>query len=577
MKLRSPGRRVLVVLGLVVLAVGACRAVTKFVVPEPKHVPPDSRRGRVVDEWAIDLSTVRRGFAMLGFDEGHVDYLGGIFPRSAAMGDINGDGLADMVLGASYSPAYAGPVPGTGGVYVIYGNKTLMRRRDLASQSDLVITGRRQGEGFSLAMGDLNGDGLDDIAIGAPYADGFVPFRKNLEGLVYIFFGSEKLVGRLDIARDADVVISGPETHDYAGASLVIADLNGDGLDELIIGVPISSVSQSWSRRLSGTMYVLNGRKTFSPRIDLKESADVIIFGINANERASTAMASGDFNGDGLADLLIGAPLATPEVNETPRRGAGAAYLLFGQSQMPRDIDLATAANVRFFGTEHNDGAGYAVAMGDINGDGTDDAIIGAPTARHQNVVRRAVLDDILGVTEKDPLGQSIFRRGAKGGAEGEVYVVFGGKNVPATIDLKSQAHLTLYGNRYEEDFSGDVNLIGVGEDSGFAVAAGDINGDGIDDVLVGAPFGAAQVTSTEHVGRVYGFHGSKSLAGTFGLSRHVDFVLYGHRSGYRTGALISVADVNGDGKDDILVGAPLAPSFLGQRVAGRAYIIYSK
>ncbi|MDV2494683.1 MAG: FG-GAP-like repeat-containing protein [bacterium] len=577
MKRLGLGQRVLVVVGLIVLTVGACRTVSKLVIPEPKHVPPDSRRGRVAQESVIDLGTVRRGYAMLGFDDQHVDYLGGIFPRSVALGDINGDGLADMALGASYSPAYTGVVKGTGGVYIIYGSKTLMRRRDLASQSDLIITGRRQGGGFSLAMGDLNGDGLDDIAIGAPYADGFVPFRKNKEGLVYVFFGSKKLVGRLDLARDADIVISGPETQEYAGASLAIADLNGDGLAELIIGVPISSTNPSWSRRLSGTIYILNGRKTFSPRIDLKESVDVIIFGISANERASTSLATGDFNGDGLADLLIGAPLATPEVHGTSRSRAGAAYILFGQAQMPPNVDLLTSADVRFFGTEPKDGAGYSVAMGDINGDGIDDAIIGAPTARHQNVVRRAVLNDVLGVTDKDPLGQSIFRRGAKGGAEGEVYVVFGGKSVPATIDLKSQAHVTLYGSRYEEDFSGDVNLIGVGEDSGFAVAAGDINGDGIDDVLIGAPFGAAQVTATEHVGRVYGFYGSKGLAGTFGLARHVDFVLYGHRSGYRTGAAIAVADVNGDGKDDLLVGAPLAPSFLGKRLAGRTYLIYGK
>lgn len=574
---RSSLGTIVVVIALIALALGACRTVKKLVVPEPKEVPPDSRRVRISQERALDLGTVRRGYALLGVDTNQVDYLGGMFPRSMAAGDINGDGLADIVLGAAYTGAFVGASKGTGGVYVIYGSKAIMRRRDLASQADLIISGRRQAEGYALAMGDLNGDGLADLAIGAPFADGFVAFRKNKEGLVYVFLGRKNLVGQVDIARDADMIVSGAETLDFSGASLAIADLNGDGMDELIVGVPISSAALDWSRRLSGTTYIVNGRKSFTPRVDLKETADVIIHGAAANEKAGTSLATGDFNGDGRKDILIGAPMASPEFNGENRGGAGAAYIVFGRVQMPKDLDLRQDANVFFTGSEKNDGAGYSVAMGDINGDGIDDAVIGAPTARHLNVMRRDVFDDLLGRTDRDPLGQVAFRRGAKGGAEGETYVVFGAKDASGTIDLGRQAHITLYGDRYEEDYSGDVNLIGVGEDSGVAVATGDVNGDGIDDVLIGAPFGAAQVTATERVGRLYVFYGSKGLAGTFGLARHSDFVLYGHRTGDRTGMPIATADVNGDGKDDILVGAPLSPNLLGEGISGRAYLIYSK
>jgi hypothetical protein len=568
----------IVVVSLIVLTVVACSTVRKLVVPEPKEVPPDSRRVRLAQETALDLSTVRRGYALLGLDTKQVDYLGGIFPRSMAAGDINGDGLADVAFGGSYTDAFIGVASGPGGVYVIYGSKALVRRRDLATQADLLITGRRQAGGYALAMGDLNGDGLADLAIGTPFADGFVTFRKNKEGLVYVFFGRKDLVGHLDISRDADVIVSGAVTFDYAGASLVIDDINGDGLDELVVGVPLSSNVLDWSRRLSGTIYIINGRKSFSPRFDLKESADTIIYGAEAGQRAGMSMGTGDFNGDGKADLIIGAPLSSPEIGGETRHGAGIVYMLFGQGQMPRDVDLKRDANVLFIGTEKNDGAGFSVAMGDINGDGIDDAVIGAPTARHLNVIRRDVFDDLLGTTDRDPLGQAFFRRGAKGGAEGETYVVFGGNDVSGTIDLKRQSHITLYGNRYEEDFSGDVNLIGVGEDSGCAVTTGDVNGDGIDDILIGAPFGSAQVTATERVGRVYAFLGYKGLAGTFGLARHSDFVLYGHRTGDRTGASVLSADVNGDGKDDILVGAPLSANLLGEGGnTGRAYLIYSQ
>jgi hypothetical protein len=524
----------------------------------------------------LDLASVRRGYALLGVDDEQVDYLGGIFPRAIGVGDINGDGLADLVLGASSSSAFAGFKSGPGGVYVIYGSRTKMRRRDLTTQADLIIAGRGKAEGYAIALGDLNGDGLGDIAIGAPFADGFVPFRKNKEGLVYVFFGRKELIGHKDILRDADVVISGANSLDYAGASLVTGDLNGDGMDELIIGVPISSDSPDWSRRLSGTIYIVNGRKSFPSRVDLKENTDTIIYGVGAHERAGTSMAAGDFNGDGRDDLLIGAPFSSPEVNGARRKKAGAAYIVLGKARMPNSLDLSVDADVKFFGTETKDGAGYSVAMGDINGDGIDDAIIGAPTARHLNVVRRDVLDDILGVTESDPLGQGPFRRGVNGGAEGEVYVVFGSGSIPKVVDLKDQAHITLYGDQYEEDFSGDVNLIGIGENAGLAVATGDLNGDGIDDVLVGAPFGAAQVTAVKSVGRVYGFLGAKGLAGTFGLARYSDFILYGHRSGDRTGAAIVAADVNGDGKDDILIAAPLASSLLGKGRVGKAYLVYS-
>lgn len=568
---------VLIVVGLLMASVASCRSATKVFRPVPKEVPPDSRRMRLSQERVIDLSAVRRGYALLGLDTEQVDYLGGMFPRSMASGDINGDGLADIVLGAVDSNAFPGLFHGNGGVYVIYGNKAVMRRRDLASQSDLIITGRSQGEGYSLALGDMNGDGLADLAIGAPFADGFVPFRKNKEGLIYVFLGNKNLVGHMDMNRDADIIISGAETLDYAGASLAIADMNGDGMGELIIGAPISSVTLDWSHRLSGTIFIVNGRKNYTPRIDLKETADVVIYGAAGYEKASSSMTTGDFNGDGKADLLIGAPLASAEVSGETRKGAGAAYILYGRVQMPRDVELGRDANVKFYGSEAKDGAGFSVAFGDINGDGIDDAIIGAPTARHLNVVRRDVLDEILGRTDQDPLGQTAFRGSANGGAEGEVYVFFGGKDVSGTVDLKRMAHITLYGNRYEEDYSGDVNFIGWGEDAGLAVASGDLNGDGIDDIVIGAPFGSAQVTATELVGRVYAFYGAKGIAGTFGLARHSDFVLYGQKTGDRTGVSLAVADVNGDGKGDLLVGAPLAPSLLGTGNAGRVYLIYSE
>lgn len=573
---RSSQFAILLAAVFMVTTLGACRTVKKMVVPEPKEVPPDSRRARESQEQALDLTSVRTGYALLGVDTRQVDYLGGLFPRSMASGDINGDGLDDVVLGASYTGSFTGVPSGTGGVYVIYGNKAIMRRRDMASQADLIISGRRQSEGYALALGDLNGDGLDDLAIGAPFADGFVTFRKNKEGLVYVFLGRKNLVGNMEINRDADIIISGAETLDYSGASLAIADLNGDGLGELIIGVPVSSASLDWGRRLSGTTYVLKGRKSFSPRVDLKETADVVIYGAQGGERTGTSMAVGDFNGDGRADLMLGAPNGSPEVNGVVRKGAGAAYILFGQVQMPKDIDLRRDANVRFIGSENGDGGAYSVAFGDINGDGFDDAVIGAPAARHLNVIRRDLFDDIQGISDHDPMGQVAFRRGASGGAEGETYVIFGGKDVTGVFDLRRQSHITLYGARYEEDFSGDVNLIGSGEDSGIAVATGDINGDGIDDVLIGAPFGGAQVTATERVGRVYVFYGAKGLAGTFGLSKHADFVLYGHRTGDRTGAAIATGDVNGDGKDDILVAAPRSPNLMGEGVAGRAYLVYS-
>ena len=244
-----------------------------------------------------------------------------------------------------------------------------------------------------------------------------------------------------------DMRVLGAAANDESGYGVAYGDINGDGFMDIIIGAPGADPGDP-ARDNAGETYVIFGSSSPPSTLDLSiESADITVCGYDKYSYTGNALASGDVNADGFDDLIIGAPCADPG---TPARfSAGETYIIFGSSSLPSTIDLSvTPADITICGAVTLDNFGCAVASGNVNGDEYDDIIIGAYNA--------------------DPGTPERY-------AAGETYVFFGNIfSTITTIDLSTE--------------SADITVCGAddGDESGCAVASGDVNSDGYDDLIIG-------------------------------------------------------------------------------------------
>ena len=466
---------------------------------------------------------------------------------AVATADVNGDGLNDLLLGAR---AGDGPENGrqdAGEAYVIYGSRTLGGSLDLRQgQQDITIYGAKVGDGlgFSVLGGDVNGDGTDDIAVSAPFSNG--PFNERTDpGEVYVFFGRPDFNAVIDLASDEpDVRIVAAEGFALFGDSLSIADVNDDGIVDIIGGAPFAGreagAPVGGPRTEVGAVYVVFGSPTLGGVI--RAGVDEQYFTLASGERLSELgdnVASADVNDDGIADIIAAAEAADGPDGE--RVNAGEVYVVFGSPELGGTVSTAEGQqNLTVLGAEPQDTLGFNMVTGDVNGDGIDDIILCARLADGPGNGRDT---------------------------SGEAYVVFGSRSLGGTIDVaQAQEDVTI--------FPAVDHLLIV------AIASGDLNGDGISDIVLGTRYTGrrppAGATAGTPGGEVYVLYGSRDLAGDVDLLRRgVDIAVLGAEPGDALGAAAAVADVNGDGVNELILVADGAAGPDNARAgAGEVYIL---
>lgn len=382
-------------------------------------------------------------------------------------------------------------------------------------------------------VGDVNGDGLGDVAIGARSAAGGA-------GKVYVVYGKSS-GGKVSLSTLVDdgagYVILGAGSESAGTSVSNVGDVNGDGMVDLVVGSPNASPSGSGS----GSAYVVFGKPNAST-VQLGNvalgSGGFAIHGAKVNDFAGTsARGAGDVNGDGLADVVVGA------FGSDPNGGlSGETFVVFGRGA-GKPVELQTlsmglGAGFAIRGEAMSDFSGSAVSgAGDVNGDGLADVIIGA-------------------------YGSDI-----EGDTSGRAYVVFGKTSV-TPVELTAVAAGTggfvIDGEQIADQVAGAVS------------GAGDVNGDGLEDVLVGS----ARIDAVgEDSGRAYVVFGKQDgqpvklsavVGGTGGFA--IDGQQVRDYAGF---TLDAAGDVNGDGLDDVIVGAYGANP--AGDVSGRAYVVFGR
>jgi len=303
------------------------------------------------------------------------------FGYALAAGDFNGDGYDDLAVGVPFEDK-AGEND-SGAVNVIYGSADGLTANgnQIWDQDDFFGGAAESGDefGYSLAAGDFNGDGYDDLAIGAPSDDwGEI----NAAGVVNVLYGSSSGLsatgGQTWSQADTSIDDSAEESDNF-GYSLAAGDFNGDGRDDLAIGVPGEDVDTASGCGAVNVLYALPTGGLSSSSQFWHQDPVYVRDGPEDNDWFGSALAAGDFDGDGYDDLAVGVPGEDVDTTEGTVSDAGAVNVLYGSS-MKLQAEGGQFWHQDIIGTaEEYDNFGFSLAAGDFNGDGHDDLAIGVP------------------------------------------------------------------------------------------------------------------------------------------------------------------------------------------------------
>jgi hypothetical protein len=447
-------------------------------------------------------------------------------------GDVNGDGYSDVIIG---SPAFSSD---KGRVCVYYGSSV-----GISTTPDWSATGENAGDYFGCSVsfaGDVNGDSYSDVIIGAYIYLTYI-------GKTYVYYGSST-----GLSTTSNWTATGENAGDYFGCSVSTAgDVNGDGFSDVIIGTKEYS-------NFKGKAYVYYGSS-----IGLSAIPNWTATGENIQYYFGCSLSTaGDVNGDGYSDVLIGARgghLVEPIYK-------GKTYLYYGSS-----TGLSTLPNWTATGENDYDYFGFSVSIaGDVNGDGYSDIIIGASCysmyAKGKAYVYYGSPTGLsstsnwtaIGENTYNYLGYSVSTAGDVNGdgysdviiaarqyssERGKAYVYFG-----SSTGLSTLPNWTAVGENGGDYFGQSVST------------AGDVNGDGYSDIIIGA------VLYSDGKGKAYVYQGSSA-----GLPATPNWTATGENGGDRFGFSVNTTgDVNGDGYSDVVIGATYYSS-----IKGKAYVYF--
>ncbi|MBL8546115.1 MAG: FG-GAP repeat protein [Hyphomonadaceae bacterium] len=428
----------------------------------------------------------------------------------SSAGDFNGDGYGDIIFSTDHAAT-------DGGAYVVFGRSSFSAVTSVSALNGAHGFFVPQSQGSSVGHVDFNDDGLSDLIIGASHQS--LSPETNAQGITYVIYGTRNAMSStFDVAtlngsngfRMVGVALGATAGTDVGG----IQDFNGDGREDLVITAPNADVVVGSTRHDAGMTYVVFGRQSAMPASfdlgSLGAFQGVRVLGSVQNSALGvSASGLGDVNGDGYDDLGIGARMDN---------FAGRVYVVLGRaSQQQIDMDLAgphpnTLTTITIGASSSH---AYEVSgVGDINGDGFNDILIGA-----------------------------------YGGGQGAAYVVFGQATMPSGVSLNS-----LTG---ENGFK----LSGAGQWVGFTVSSGDFNGDGFSDILLGSPQSSNGITGAGEAFIVFGR--APDAAVTRVGSAAAQSILggaFGDTLDGRNGDDTLI----GNGGDDVLIGGQGADALIG-------------
>ena len=498
-----------------------------------------------------------------------------VFGMSVAFaGDVNGDMLDDVIIGA---PGYSTQ---TGAAYIYFGG-TFMD-----STADLIVYGENSSDYFGSsvsATGDINGDGYSEIMSGASS-------HNNFAGKVYIYYGGS--------SPDAvpDMTINGESSFSYLGISIASAgDMNGDGFSDILagaIGVNLfTGKAYLYMQGMNGTYFpdlsfngeatgsgfsisvasagdvngdsfsdIIVGARSYNSStgrayiylggINMDNTPDVIFNGESTgNNFGVTVSTAGDVNSDGYSDVIVGADFYSAK---------GRAYVFFG------GIIMDSGPDVVMTGESSNNFFGHSVsAAGDVNSDGYSDVIVGAygyvgsGSGRAYIYFGSSSMNNIADFTVTGESATSVFGYSVAGAGDvngdGFSDVLIGSHGFSGNT---GKAYI--YFGAFNMSASPSVIMTGEASNDFFGrevSSAGDVNADGYSDWIVGA----------DNASKAYLYFGGPSA------NNAADLILYGQSAGYGFGASVSSAgDLNRDGYSDIIIG-----EYRYNNLTGRAYVYF--